>query len=392
MHKISKESFLPIYERMKEEFPPEELKPFSEFLNLFDSGKYQLIPYSNEKDDLVGFALGVRTSNGFFWLDYLQIFKEYQSGGFGSLLLKKLLTDTCSKGILLETEAVESDDYNDNRVKRMRFYDRFNIQSIDCPYLFPCSDGTYISNLRLGLLPKQGVEFICKEELKTAIEESVSIIHKSLPHAKQVLAKYIDEIQDLKISYFTLEEVNINDDEELSAIGRLIYYTDPYIYPAFYSNDINLSIKCTKKMLMLDTLFNQNNILLGKINGKVAGFMVVLDKFPTNNYDAMRSAMLDSLGYLTPLFDEVMDGYFQTLNYDWEGIQIMSLAVLPEYRHQRVATKMLNYLPKKNTYSLACVKDNVVARELYRKCGFTFIFEYEGYTDVMCVELVRKGR
>lgn len=392
MNTISKEFFLPIYERMKEEFPVEELKPYSEFLKLFDSGKYQFFTYKNEKDEMVGFALGVCTSNGFFWLDYLQIFKEYQSGGYGSLFLKELLSSVCSKGILLETEAVDSDDINNNRVRRMRFYERFNIQQIDCPYLFPCSDGTYIDNLRLGLLPKQGIGFVSREDLKAAIRESVSIIHEALPHAKDVMAKYIDKINDLKISYFTLEEVNINNGEELTEIGKLIYYTDPYIYPAFYDNDINLSVKCAKKMLTHDTLFNHKNILVGKINGKVAGFMVILDHFPLNNYEQMKRAMFDSLGRLTPLFDEVMDGYFQTLNYDWEGLQIMSLAVLPEFRHQKVATKMLNWLPRKNTYSLACIKDNLIARELYRKCGFMLKYEYPGYVDVMCVELVRKGK
>ena len=66
--------------------------------------------------------------------------------------------------------------------------------------------------------------------------------------------------------------------------------------------------------------------------------------------------------------------------------------LLPEFRGKHVATKMLNSLPNKNTYSLACVKDNKNARELYRKCGFEFKFEYPGYTDIPCVELVRKGK
>ena len=32
------------------------------------------------------------------------------------------------------------------------------------------------------------------------------------------------------------------------------------------------------------------------------------------------------------------------------------------------------------------------ARAMYAKCGFNFKFEYPGYTDIMCVELVRKGK
>ena len=33
---------------------------------------------------MVGFALGLLTKEKFFWLDYLQIFHEYQNGGYGS--------------------------------------------------------------------------------------------------------------------------------------------------------------------------------------------------------------------------------------------------------------------------------------------------------------------
>lgn len=376
---------------MNEEFPPSEMKSFEAFNELLIEGKYQCFGYF-ENDVIVGYALGLLTSKKFFWLDYLQIFKEYQSGGYGSKLLKGLLEEVAINGVLLETEVIETDDYEDNRNRRMRFYDRFNIHQVDCNYLFPCSDGTYIDSLDLKYIPGKGKLFVSKEELKEAIIESVSCIHKALPHALGVMNQYIEGVKDLKINFFTLEDVDMNDEEEIEAIGRLIYYTDPYVYPAFFDGDINLSIKCAKAMLSRETLFNYKNIKIGKINGKTAGFMVILDKFPANNYAEMKMAMEESLGYLTPKFEHAMEGYFETLNYEWEGLQIMSLAVLPEFRQMRVATRMLNSLSSKNTYSLACVKDNQKARDLYRKCGFTFKYEYPGYTDIMCVELVRKGK
>ena len=117
-----------------------------------------------------------------------------------------------------------------------------------------------------------------------------------------------------------------------------------------------------------------------------------LDEYEKENPKEMEKAMKESLGYLTPKFDHVMEGYFNTLDYKWEGKQIMSLAVLPEFRGKHVATKMLNSLSNKNTYSLACVKDNEKARMLYKKCGYELLFEYPGYTGIMCGELVKRSK
>ena len=393
IQRILANEFTKFYARMSEEFPPSEMKSYEDFNNLLLEGQYQCYGYFDDGSDIMkGYCLGMLTSQNFFWLDYLHIFKENQSGGFGSKFLKELLDKVATNGILLETEVVDTEDYLDNRNRRMRFYDKFNIHQVDCAYLFPCSDGTYIDSLNLQFIPPQGKIYVSAMDFKTAIREAVGCIHKALPHSQSVMNQYIDTVKDLNINYFTLEDVDMNDEEEIETIGRLIYYTDPYVYPAFFDNDINLSVKCAKALLEHNTLFNHKNIKLGKINGKTAGFMVILNEFPKDNYAEMKLAMLESLGYLTPKFEHAMEGYFQTLDYDWEGIQIMSLAVLPEYRRQRVGTKMLNSLPSKNTYSLACVKDNDKARDMYRKCGFTFKFEYPGYTDIMCVELVRKGK
>ena len=389
--KLSSEQFKTFYNRMFEEFPESEMKSLEDFVNLLDEGKYICLGYYDE-DILRGYALGCLTSKEFFWLDYLHIFKENQNGGYGSKLLNAILNEVAKKGIFLETEVLDTDDYHDIKQRRMRFYDRFNIHQVDCNYLFPCADGTYIDSLNLKYIPAPGVTRLNKEEIQEVIRESVGTIHKALPHSKEVMNKYIDEVKDLEIHRFSLTDVNMDDDKELEDIGRLIYYTDPYVYPAFYDNDIELSKQSAKALLSRNTLFNHSNIKVGRIDGKVAGFMVILESYPKDNRKEMENAFQEVFGKFTPRFYEVMEGYYDTLDYEWEGIQIMSLAVLPEFRKMRVATKMLNSLPSKNTYSLACVKDNTKARELYRKCGFKFKFEYPGFTGIMCVELVRKGK
>lgn len=391
IRKINAIEFEKLYEKMLLAFPPSEMKSLEEFKNLLEEGKYICFGCYQE-NVMMGYALGLVTTDNIFWLDYLNIFNEYQSKGCGRTFVREILEDVAKCGIFLEVEEPLNDDYNDDQNRRMRFYDKFNIHKVDCKYLFPCTDGTYIETLNLMFIPAHGVTFVSKETLQNSIREAVSTIHKALPHAQGVMEKYVNDVKDLSLNIFTLEDVDMSNQKDIEDIGRLIYLTDPYVYPAFYENSIDLSVKCAKSMLSRETLFNHKFIKVGKINGHVAGFMVILEKYVSSNPKEMELAMKESLGYLTPKFDHVMEGYFNTLDYEWEGLQIMSLAVLPEFRGKHVATKMLNSLPNKNTYSLACVKDNKNARELYRKCGFEFKFEYPGYTDIPCVELVRKGK
>ena len=388
---VDSKQFTSFYARMGEEFPPSEMKPMETFVDLLNAGKYRCFGYY-ENDRMVGYAMGLLASNDILWLDYLHIFKENQSKGYGSRLLKSLLDEIAINGILLETEAPDCSDYNEIKNRRLRFYDRFDIHLIDCPYLFPCADGTTIDSLDLQYIPSSGKSLVRKEELQLAIKEAVGTIHSALPHAQAAMSSYIDKIRDLPIHRFSLEDVDINDEEQVKAIGRLVYLTDPYVYPDLFDNDIELSIKCAKAFLKKDTFFNYKNIKIGKIDCKTAGFFVILKDKQTNNREEMKAAMMESINRLTPKFDAVMEGYFDTLDYQWEGLQIMSLAVLPEYRRHKVATKMLNSLPGNKTYSLACVKDNEAGRRLYEKCGFVYKFDYPGYTDIMCVELARRAQ
>ena len=392
INEVSINDFASVYERMEEGFPPEEMKSLEDFLCLLKKGDYSCLGFYPNEGNLAGVALGHSCSRKLFWLDYLLIYEEHRNKGFGKGFLQELLSSFGFRGIFLEVEKSQSDDYHDVTNRRLRFYESLNVQLIPCPYRFPCSDGNIIDSLSLMLLPGLGLTHLSKEEIQSFVKESITTIHGGLPHYRLALDFYIDKIHDLDVERFSLNKVNLTDLDEVRKVGELIYHTDPYVYPAFFDNDIELARKCALKLLEKETLFHHKNIKIGKINGRIAGFMVILDEFPKDNYHQMKEAMEESLGHLTPRFEECMEGYFNTLSEGWEGRQIMSLAVLPEYRKKRVASKMLNSLPKTDTFSLACVKANQPARDLYRKCGYEYRFEYPGFTAIPCVELVKKGK
>ncbi len=194
------------------------------------------------------------------------------------------------------------------------------------------------------------------------------------------------------INNFRLAKVDLNDLEMVKAIGDLIYLTDPYIYPDMFEGDILLAEKLAYKLLSKETLFNYKNIKVAMLDNKVAGFMIIIDKYPSNNSELIRESFMEIIGKLPPRLNNVISDYFEMFANGWVGTQIMSLAVKEEFRNKKVATRMLNSLDNNTTYSLACIKDNEIARRLYAHCGFELLEEYVGYTNIMCVELVKKGQ
>lgn len=382
--------FNKLFPRMEEEFPASEMKNIAQLSHILSTGKYHCYTL-NDNDVVRGMALGyLNEETSIFWLDYLQIFKENQAKGYGEKLLSLLVNKY--KGIMLEVENPENDDYLDNKNARMRFYHRFNITKIDVPYLFPCNDGTTIE-LNLSFIPNPNTRFVSKEDLKDTIRGAVSVIHYDVPHAKKTMETYIDKVSDLEINYFTTSKVDMNNLEELKTIGELIYHVDPWVYPSFFDNSIERAREVAPFLLKYKTIYNHENIVLGRINGQIAGFMLILDKFIEGSHDETVKAMKDgNNNQLTPEFDKAMEGYFDALDYEWEGLQIVSLSVLPQFRRMHVGSKMLLSLDSHKTYSLACVRDNVSARKLYAKHGFIHKYDYPGYTGVPCVELVKKGR
>ena len=384
--RLTLQDFDNIFPRMSEGFPQEELKSYEQFKYLLSTDNYVIYGYF-DSDVLVGYAV-LCLYEDCFWLDYLHIYAENQNKQYGHKLIKELLeTNPDKKGIFLEVEPLDSDDYNDNKVKRMRFYDRLNATRINIDYLFPTSYGSL--PLNLYFIPNEKITLLEKETIQNMLTFVMKFVHKDIPHALKLLRTYYDQIESVEIFHFTFEDIDMNKEEEVTAVGRLIYYTDPFIYPALLDS-VDNSVKAAKSLLISDSIFNQKNIKVGKINGEVAGFMLTVNKFPRNNHLEMENAIRESLGYLPRDFNQVMEGYFDLLDIERDYIEIVSLAVLPEYRRMKVASKMLYTLSSKETYRLACIRDNTKARDLYKKCGFEFLEEYSGYIDVPCVELIKR--
>ena len=113
--------------RMKEDFPPSELKPLSAMLALLEGGHYR--PFGlRDGAELAGYAMVWREPGvDFALLDYLAIHPRRRGQGLGSALLR-LLDGRCRelRGVLVEAESPEQGEPAGAELRRRRlvFYRR----------------------------------------------------------------------------------------------------------------------------------------------------------------------------------------------------------------------------------------------------------------------------
>lgn len=92
-----------------------------------DFEKFYAIYVNNE---IIGFFMLEKLDNCPYYLDYFAIFKEYQSKGYGSESIKKLLSSIVKEdGLIGEIERV--DDTDPITVKRWKFYEKLGFKKFD---------------------------------------------------------------------------------------------------------------------------------------------------------------------------------------------------------------------------------------------------------------------
>ena len=135
IRKISIEEFEnSVYDKYITLFTQEEQRDFSTITNAYNNGIEEF--YGIYDDDImVGFFALERIKDYPYYLDYIAIFKEYQSKGYGSksvkLLLDKIVKD---KGIIGEIEEVMESDTS--TVKRWNFYNKLGFKKFDNRFFF----------------------------------------------------------------------------------------------------------------------------------------------------------------------------------------------------------------------------------------------------------------
>lgn len=66
----------------------------------------------------------------------------------------------------------------------------------------------------------------------------------------------------------------LSPNDDISQVAKLIYLTDPYVYPNWFDS-IDDGVKVISHMIDLPTLYNRKNITVAVMpNGAIAGMVV----------------------------------------------------------------------------------------------------------------------
>ena len=118
-----------IYDRYIQLFSKEEQRDWKTIKVAYQNGIEEFYGIYDE-NSLIGFFMIERINDYPYYLDYFAIFNEYQSKGYGSLSIKKLLEDVIKEdGLIGEVEKVTETD--PITVRRWKFYEKLGFKKFD---------------------------------------------------------------------------------------------------------------------------------------------------------------------------------------------------------------------------------------------------------------------
>ena len=176
----------------------------------------------------------------------------------------------------------------------------------------------------------------------------------------------------------------ITTDELVRFAGRMIYQTDPYIYPALFSNEMN----CVRVLKYLKDipgeLFSLDNICVFTNKDGNVGVICSFKYSFSSSFDNWRKAFFEAKVNIPDTFKVAYYDYVNALqNEEHKGIYISNVCVRDSLRGKGMGYKMLSqYLINQTVeeVELDVLKDNRRAINLYRRAGFIVDGEYDGFS------------
>ena len=184
---------------------------------------------------------------------------------------------------------------------------------------------------------------------------------------------------------------SIEEGDDLNQIAKLIYLTDPYVYPNWF-NSIEDGIKVIRQMIDLPTLYNKENITVAVMpNGWIAGIVVSKQAPFAEDINHIKKAFELSGVKIDERTDFVFDAYYSKMGTSEDGYYIANVAVDDNYRKRGIAAAMMNYIMAEKSYcTLECVIANTGSWRLYQRLGYKIAFEYPGVHGIPCYKMYYK--
>ena len=197
----------------------------------------------------------------------------------------------------------------------------------------------------------------------------------------------------MKTCNFSLRRARLDDD--ICAIAKYIYLTDPYIYPSISNSPesaewVDIIEQCYK---MEKNVFYYKNIFIALVDDKIVGICCIVPnkkKLEFSERLRLSDELLQKIegtvkGYFKPLLKEIAE---------LDGYNVVNLCVDESFRNLGIGKKLLNYsisqVETKEVY-LDVIADNTSAIRVYQALSFEVEKEYEGFlsesSSILCYKM-----
>ena len=200
---------------------------------------------------------------------------------------------------------------------------------------------------------------------------------------------YRIELEDI-----ILRRARHNDNME--EIAKLVYQTDPYIYPYWFHDDIDEAVKVLVPLLQEPGfVFYYENVYVAfdKVSNKIVGIVSAIDPTTDLEYDYSNLESVDDNysftinRYIKEMIKEVKEKKYMYLT---------NVCVDVEYRSNRIGSRLLTYFIEQmheagfDEIGFDCLMHNLRAKNLYHSLGFKEVSEGIGFdgTEHSTVEIV----
>ena len=184
----------------------------------------------------------------------------------------------------------------------------------------------------------------------------------------------------------TIRPLRTGDD--MLQVARLIYLTDPYIYP-YWFDSLEQGQQVIAAMMTLPTVYRVSHITVAVLSdGFVAGMVVACPTpFVEHEEDIHRAFSMAGVP-VDARSHTIFEQYYAKMGVADQGLYIANIAVDPNCRHRGIAAALLSDALRGQSHcSLDCVQANTGAWRLYQRLGFSICEEYKGVFDVPCFHL-----
>ena len=162
-------------------------------------------------------------------------------------------------------------------------------------------------------------------------------------------------------------------------IGKLIYLTDPYIYPYWFNNNIEEAKSIFVKLLYRKCVFNYKNCIVAIKDNKIVGLILVVSK-ENKITDKIEDIKKVNFNYKYTI-EKYVEKAYEYCNNDI--VYILNVCVLPEYRNHKIGSRLMAYLMQNfqdKEFFLEVLANNIPAHKLYEKFGFKKVHEAKGFS------------